>query len=48
MEQLEKILWWVESNGDDIDSSGEEQGCTIDEIILQNNIFKTENGRLRL
>ncbi|KAK5777009.1 hypothetical protein PVK06_044974 [Gossypium arboreum] len=35
-------------NNDGIDSTIEEQGCTINEIMLQNNTLLTENKRLRL
>ncbi|MBA0780188.1 hypothetical protein Gotri_004327 [Gossypium trilobum] len=39
---------WVEDNDDDTDSSGKEQGCTIDEIMIQNKMLLIENRRLRL
>ncbi|MBA0739288.1 hypothetical protein Gogos_012573 [Gossypium gossypioides] len=42
------FFWWVEGNSDGTDSTAEEQGCTIDEIMLQNKMLLTENGRLRL
>ncbi|MBA0773035.1 hypothetical protein Gotri_008338 [Gossypium trilobum] len=38
----------VEGNNDGIDSTVEEQGCTINEIMLQNNMLLIENERLRL
>jgi len=39
---------WVEGNSDGTDSTAEEQGCIIDEIVLQNKMLLTEYGRLRL
>ncbi|MBA0614463.1 hypothetical protein Godav_014759 [Gossypium davidsonii] len=42
------FFWWVEGNSDGTDSTAEEQGCTIDEIVLQNKMLLTENERLRL
>ncbi|MBA0632421.1 hypothetical protein Godav_001160, partial [Gossypium davidsonii] len=39
---------WVEHNSDRMDSTTKEQGCTINEIMLQNKMLLTENRRLRL
>ncbi|KAG8491296.1 hypothetical protein CXB51_014570 [Gossypium anomalum] len=39
---------WVEDNYNRMDSTVEEQGCKIDEIILQNKMLLIENRRLRL
>ncbi|MBA0664769.1 hypothetical protein Goklo_004721 [Gossypium klotzschianum] len=39
---------WVKGNSDETNSTTKEQGCTIDEIMLQNKILLTENKRLRL
>ncbi|MBA0841248.1 hypothetical protein Goarm_003749 [Gossypium armourianum] len=39
---------WVEGNCDGTNSTTKEQGCTIDEIMLQNKILLTENRRLTL
>ncbi|MBA0829468.1 hypothetical protein Goarm_014073 [Gossypium armourianum] len=41
------FFWWVKGNSDGTDSTAEEQGCTIDEIILQNKMLLTKNKRLR-
>ncbi|MBA0780286.1 hypothetical protein Gotri_004404 [Gossypium trilobum] len=42
------FFWWVKGNNDGTNSTTKEQGCTIDEIMLQNKILLTENRRLRL
>ncbi|MBA0843725.1 hypothetical protein Goarm_000887, partial [Gossypium armourianum] len=39
---------WVERNNDRTDSTAKEQGCTINEIMLQNKMLLTENRRLIL
>ncbi|MBA0677189.1 hypothetical protein Goari_018608, partial [Gossypium aridum] len=39
---------WVKGSSDGTDLIAKEQGCTIDEIMLQNKMLLTENRRLRL
>ncbi|MBA0738738.1 hypothetical protein Gogos_012064 [Gossypium gossypioides] len=39
---------WVEGNSKGTNSTAKEEGCTIDEIMLENKMLFIENKRLRL